>query len=122
MRCGIYTRVSTDEQAKSAYSSLDRQWEVCESYVEIHREDDWHVAGVYTDPGYSGKDLSRPGIQELLEDARLGRLDIIVAYKLDRVTRSLKDFYQLWDVLETHSVGFATASEQFDTSTSTGEC
>ncbi len=121
MRCGIYTRVSTDEQAKSAYSSLERQREVCQSYIEIHREDGWRTVAVYEDPGYSGKDLNRPGIQELLEDVRQGKLDIVVAYKLDRVTRSLKDFYQLWEVFESHRVSFATASEQFDTSTSTGK-
>ena len=121
MRCGIYTRVSTDEQAKSAYSSLERQREVCESYIEIHREEGWRVAGVYNDPGYSGKDLNRPGISELLEDIRQGKLDIIISYKLDRITRSLKDFYDLWGVLEVHKVGFATASEQFDTSTPSGK-
>ncbi len=121
MRCGIYTRVSTDEQAKSSYSSLDRQREVCESYVGIHRESGWFVAQVYGDPGFSGKDLNRPGIHSLLEDVRQGKLDLVIAYKIDRITRSLKDFYDLWDILQEHDVAFVTASEQFDTSTPTGK-
>ena len=120
MRCAIYTRVSTDEQAISQYSSLKRQEEVCRNYVDIHAEKGWKVVGVYEDPGYSGKDFGRPGIQEILEDVRAGRLDVIVTYKIDRVSRSLKDFYDLWEILKAHNVTFVSATQHFDTSDSMG--
>lgn len=92
MRCAIYTRVSTDEQATSEYSSLRRQEEVCRNYIDIQAEKGWKVAGLYEDPGYSGKDFQRPGIQELLEDARAGKLDAVVTCKIDRVSRSLLNY------------------------------
>ncbi len=120
MRCAIYTRVSTDEQATSEYSSLRRQEEVCRNYVDIQAEKGWQVADVYEDPGYSGKDFQRPGIQELLEDVRAGKLDAVVTYKIDRVSRSLKDFYEFWETLKTHGVTFVSATQHFDTSDSTG--
>lgn len=120
MRCAIYTRVSTDEQARSDYSSLDRQREICESYINIFREQGWKVAGVYEDGGFSGKDLNRPQLQEMVDDLKAGKLDAIVTYKIDRISRSLKDFYDFWEVLKEHSVTFASATQQFDTSNSTG--
>ena len=107
MRCAIYTRVSTDEQAKSEYSSLDRQREVCVAYIDIHREQGWHLVQVYEDGGYSGKDLHRPGLQELVQDLSEGKIDAIVTYKIDRISRSLKDFYDFWEVLKDHGVTFA---------------
>ena len=79
------------------------------------------MAQVYRDPGFSGKDLNRPGIQSLVENVRQGKLDLVIAYKIDRITHSLKDFYDLWDILQEHDVAFVTASEQFDTSTPTGK-
>ncbi len=120
MRCAVYTRVSTDEQAISEYSSLRRQEEVCRNYVDIHREKGWKVAGIYEDAGYSGKDFRRPGIQELLEDVRARKVDVIVTYKIDRISRSLKDFYELWEVLKAHNVTFVSATQHFDTSDSMG--
>ena len=71
-------------------------------------------------PGYSGKDFQRPGIQELLEDVRAGKLDAVVTYKIDRVSRSLKDFYEFWETLKAHGVTFVSATQHFDTSDSTG--
>ncbi len=120
MRCAIYTRVSTDEQARSEYSSLDRQREVCAAYVDIHREKGWHLVQVYEDGGYSGKDLNRPGLQELVQDLSEGKIDAIVTYKIDRISRSLKDFYDFWEVLKDHNVTFASATQHFDTSDSSG--
>ena len=79
------------------------------------------MSQVYEDPGFSGKDLNRPGIQSLVEDVRQGKLDLVIAYKIDRITRSLKDFYDLWEILQEHDVAFVTASERFDTSTPTGK-
>ena len=120
MRCAIYTRVSTDEQARSDYSSLDRQRELCASYVDLHREDHWKVTEVYEDGGYSGKDMNRPALQRLLRDFTNGKVDAVVTYKIDRVSRSLKDFYDFWELLQEHKVTFASATQQFDTSTSAG--
>ncbi|MDP2674623.1 MAG: recombinase family protein, partial [Dehalococcoidia bacterium] len=120
MRCAIYTRVSTDEQARSKYSSLERQKEVCVSYIDIQKEKDWRFAGVYEDGGYSGKDLSRPGLQELLQDIKDRKIDVVVTYKIDRISRSLKDFYGFWEVLKEHNATFVSATQHFDTSDSTG--
>lgn len=120
MRCAIYTRVSTDEQARSDYSSLDRQHEVCTSYINLHREDGWKEAEVYVDAGYSGKDLNRPAFQRMVADLAAGRIDVVLTYKIDRVSRSLKDFYDFWEVLQAHKVAFASATQHFDTSNSAG--
>jgi site-specific DNA recombinase len=120
MRCAIYTRVSIDERAVSEYSSLKRQEEICRNYIDIHAEKGWTAAAVYEDAGYSGKDFQRPGIQELMEDVRAGKLDVIVTYKIDRISRSLKDFYELWEVLKAHNVTFVSATQHFDTSDSMG--
>ena len=120
MRCAIYTRVSTDEQARSEYSSLDRQREICASYIDIQKEKDWRLSGVYEDGGYSGKDLHRPGIQELVQDIKDDKIDVMVTYKIDRISRSLKDFYDFWEVLKAHNVTFVSATQHFDTSDSTG--
>ena len=81
MRCAIYTRVSTDEQAQAEYSSLQTQQEICEHYIQVQREKRWELAEVYEDPGYSGKDLDRPAIQRLLQDVRQGKVDVVVAYR-----------------------------------------
>ncbi len=120
MRCAIYTRVSTDEQATSEYSSLRRKEEARWNSVDIQAEKSWKVAGVYEDPGYSGKDFQRPGIQELLEDVRAGKLDAVVTYKIDRVSRSLNDFYEFWETLKAHGVTLVSATQHFDTSDSSG--
>jgi site-specific DNA recombinase len=120
MRCAIYTRVSTDEQAESEYSSLDTQREICEHYVQVQREKGWQVVEVYEDAGFSGKDLERPAIHRLLADARQGKLDVVVTYKLDRISRSLRDFYGFWEVLKQHGVTFVSATQNFDTSDSAG--
>ena len=99
MRCAIYTRVSTDEQARPEYSSLETQAELCQHYIQVHREEGWAVGGVYEDAGLSGKDLKRPALQSLLGEVRRGQVDVVVTYKLDRLSRSLKDFYVVWEVL-----------------------
>ncbi len=120
MRCAIYTRVSTDEQANKEFSSLESQREICEHYIQVQREKGWILAGIYEDPGYSGKDLERPGMQELLADAKLGKIDCVVTYKIDRIARSLRDFYKFWEVLQQNNVTFVSATQHFDTSDSMG--
>lgn len=120
MRCAIYTRVSTDEQAQPNYNSLQLQAELCEHYLEVHREQGWVVAGLYEDAGYSGKDLNRPALQRLLRDVRRGDVQVVVAYKLDRVSRSLRDFYEFWGVLQAAEAIFVSATQSFDTSAPAG--
>jgi len=120
MRCAIYTRVSTDEQAQPEYNSLQLQAELCQHYIEVQREQGWVVAGVYEDSGFSGKDLKRPALQRLLRDVRRGEIQVVVAYKLDRISRSLRDFYEFWGVLQTVGAIFVSATQSFDTSAPAG--
>jgi site-specific DNA recombinase len=120
MRCAIYTRVSTDEQAQPEYNSLQLQAELCQHYIEVQREQGWMVAGVYEDSGFSGKDLKRPALQRLLRDIRRGDIQIVVAYKLDRISRSLRDFYEFWGVLQNVGAIFVSATQSFDTSAPAG--
>ncbi len=120
MRCAIYTRVSTDEQANKEFSSLESQREVCEHYIQVQKEKGWVLGGVYEDPGYSGKDLERPGINELLADVKMGRIDVVLTYKIDRIARTLRDFYRFWEELEENKASFVSATQNFDTSDSMG--
>ncbi|MFC1497166.1 recombinase family protein [Verrucomicrobiota bacterium] len=120
VRCAVYTRVSTDEQAQGEYSSLDAQKDICEHYISIHQMDNWHSSSYFEDPGYSGKNLERPAIQALLSAVESGKVDVVVAYKLDRISRSIVDFYELWAKLEKCGVDFVSATQQFDTSTPMG--
>lgn len=120
MRCAILTRVSTEEQTRPDYNSLQTQEEICRAYVDVQRENGWTVTRVYHDPGFSGKDLKRPGIQSLMADVASGLIDVVLAYKLDRVSRSLQDFYKFWSVLQANGVSFVSATQAFDTTTPAG--
>ncbi len=120
VRCAIYTRVSTDDQAQGEYSSLDAQKDICEHYIAIHKEEGWISALHIEDSGYSGSTMDRPGINNLLAEARAGNVDMIVVYKLDRLSRSLRQFYGLWEELRRHNVNFASATQQIDTATPHG--
>ncbi len=120
VRCAIYTRVSTDDQARGDYSSLDTQRDICQHAIALHQHEGWSATHFFDDAGFSGKNLERPGIQALLHAVRSGEIKVVVAYKLDRITRSLPDFYDLWKVLEQHGVHFVSATQSFDTSTPMG--
>lgn len=120
VRVAITTRVSTDDQARGDYSSLKSQNDICEHYVSIHAEQGWVVTHYFEDAGYSGKDMKRPGIQRLLAEVRAGNVDVVIAYKIDRISRYLPDFYDFWRVLDSHGVNFVSATQQFDTSTPMG--
>lgn len=120
VRCAIYTRVSTDDQAQGEYSSLKAQKDICEHYISIHREEGWISALYFEDPGFSGSNMERPGIKALMEEIRAGTVDMIVVYKLDRISRSLKEFYDFWATLQRHNVNFASATQQIDTGTPHG--
>ena len=120
-KCFIYARVSTDEQASGQYNSVESQIDICKHYIEIHKEKGWQFVASYTDPGFSGKDLDRPGMQQLISDIKRGLIDVIIVYKIERLVRSIKDFYVLWDLFEAHNVTFVSATQQFDSSNAMGK-
>lgn len=117
-QCAIYTRVSTDIQAEKEFSPCEAQEEKIKSFIQS--QDNWQIFKVYSDAGYTGANTNRPALQELLEDIKQNKIDIILAYKIDRLTRSPKDFYQLIELFENHSVSFISITERFDTSTPAG--
>jgi len=118
MDCAIYTRVSTDTQAEKEFSSCEAQEEKIRAFIKS--QNNWKVFKVYSDPGYTGANLNRPALQELLEDIKQGKINIILAYKIDRLTRSPKDFYQLIEIFDKYKVDFISITERFDTSTPAG--
>lgn len=120
-RCAIYTRKSSDEGLDQAFNSLDAQRDACTAYIASQKHEGWVLIDrKYDDGGFSGGSLHRPALQELLEDMAKGLIDIIVVYKIDRLTRSLADFAKLTEVLDKHEVSFVAVTQQFNTSTSMG--
>ncbi len=104
-----------------SYNTLEAQRDACSSYIVSQRHEGWKVLNkVYEDGGYSGGNMQRPGLKELLDDVAKDKIDIIVVYKIDRLTRSLTDFAKLTDLLDKHQVSFVAVTQQFNTSTSMG--
>jgi site-specific DNA recombinase len=123
-KVGIYLRVSTEEQARLQDGSLVSQRQRLLDYVEAQnlREASWgQVVEVYCDEGKSGKDMKRPEFQRLLTDIKLGRINLILATELSRLSRSIHDFCELWELFKRHQTSFVTLREQFDTTTAAGE-
>lgn len=120
VRVIIYLRVSTEEQARREDNSLDTQEIFCQRLIALNEKRNWRLVRVIIDPGHSAKDLKRPGIYELTEAMNSGQVDVVVVYKLDRLTRSMRDLYRLWDIMEPNGVDFASATESFDSSTPDG--
>jgi len=121
VRCAILTRTSTEEGLDSEFNSLDAQRESGENYVASQKHEGWvALATGYDDGGYSGATLERPALQRLLADIEAGKVDCVVVYKLDRLTRSLLDFAKLVEIFERHNVSFVSVTQHFDTSTSMG--
>jgi site-specific DNA recombinase len=116
--CGIYTRVSTNNQAEKEFSSCEAQEEKIKSYIAS--QEGWTVYKVYSDAGFTGANTDRPALQQMLQDLKDGKINMIVIYKIDRLTRSPKDFYQLMEYLEETNTDFISITERFDTSTPTG--
>jgi DNA invertase Pin-like site-specific DNA recombinase len=117
-RCAVYTRVSTEAGLDQDFNSLDAQREACEAYVTSQKHEGWTLApGAYADGGWSGGTLERPDLKRLMADIRAGRLDVIVVYKVDRLTRSLADFAKLVELFEPHWVcrrlGFLSPTRPF---------
>ena len=120
-RCAVYTRKSTDEGLDMAFNSLDAQREACEAYVASQRGEGWVlVADRYDDGGYSGGSLERPALKRLLADIQAGKVDCVVVYKIDRLTRALMDFSKLVDLFDKHGVTFVSVTQSFNTTSSMG--
>ena len=121
VRCAIYTRVSTDQGLEQDFNSLDAQYDASQSYIRSQAHAGWTlVRSKYDDGGFSGGNTDRPALQRLLEDVRAGKIDIIVVYKVDRLTRSLADFAKLVELFDRHGVSFVSVTQQFNTTTSMG--
>ena len=121
VRCAIYTRVSTDQGLDQDFNSLDAQYEASQAYIRSQAHAGWTLLrGKYDDGGFSGGDTDRPALQRLLEDVRAGRVDVIVVYKVDRLTRSLADFAKLVELFDKYNVSFVSVTQQFNTTTSMG--
>src|SRR3990167_5076852 len=121
-RCAVYTRKSTEEGLDMEFNSLDAQREACEAYVASQKAEGWLlVPDRYDDGGFSGGTLERPALQRLLADIEAGRVDIVVVYKIDRLSRSLMDFAKLVEVFDRKSVTFVSVTQSFNTTTSMGK-
>jgi site-specific DNA recombinase len=121
VRCAIYTRVSTDQGLDQDFNSLDAQYEAASAYIKSQAHAGWtQIRSRYDDGGYSGGSTDRPDLQRLLEDIRSRKIDVIVVYKVDRLTRSLADFAKLVELFDTHGVSFVSVTQQFNTTTSMG--
>lgn len=121
IRCAIYTRKSTEEGLEQEFNSLQAQREACESYIKSQKHENWQLLpNEYDDGGYSGGNMERPALKRLLSDIRSGLVDIIVVYKIDRLTRSLMDFSKIVEVLDKHNASFVSITQHFNTTTSMG--
>lgn len=121
LRCAIYTRKSTEEGLDMDYNTLDAQREAGEKYIEAMRGEGWRIIpDLYDDGGYSGGNMDRPALKRLIEDIKDGRIDIVVVYKVDRLSRSLADFAKLVEVFDAHDTSFVSVTQHFNTKDSMG--
>jgi site-specific DNA recombinase len=121
VRCAIYTRVSTDQGLDQDFNSLDAQYDASQAYIRSQAHAGWTMLrSTYDDGGFSGGTTDRPALQRLLDDVRADKIDIIVVYKVDRLTRSLADFAKLVELFDNHDVSFVSVTQQFNTTTSMG--
>src|SRR5207245_11502936 len=121
VRCAIYTRVSTDQGLEQDFNSLDAQYDASQAYIRSQAHAGWSLLRAkYDDGGFSGGNTDRPALQRLLEDVRAGRVDVIVVYKVDRLTRSLPAFARVVELFDRHNVSFVSVTQQFNTTTSMG--
>ncbi|WP_242141145.1 recombinase family protein [Sphingomonas sp. TREG-RG-20F-R18-01] len=120
-RCAIYTRKSSDEGLDQAFNSLDAQREAGEAYVKSQAHEGWKLLSTrYDDGGFSGGSLERPALQRLLADLDAGRIDVVVVYKIDRLTRSLADFARIVERLDARGASFVSVTQSFNTTSSMG--
>ena len=121
VRCAIYTRKSTEEGLNQEFNSLDAQREAAEAYILSQKHDGWALVPIqYSDGGYTGANIERPGVKELLADIEAGKIDCVVVYKVDRLSRSLIDFSKMMELFEKRGVCFVSITQQFNTKSSLG--
>ncbi len=121
VRCAIYTRKSSEEGLEQDFNSLDAQREACEAYIKSQKHEGWGVIEtLYDDGGVSGATMERPALKRLLADIAARKVDSVVTYKIDRLTRTLTDFAKIVEVFDTHAVSFVSVTQQFNTTTSMG--
>lgn len=121
MRCAVYTRKSSEEGLDQEYNSIDAQRDAGHAYVASQRAEGWiPVADDYDDPAFSGGNMERPGLKRLMADIEAGKIDVVVIYKIDRLTRSLADFSKMVEIFERQGVSFVSVTQQFNTTTSMG--
>ena len=121
MRCAVYTRKSSEEGLDQEYNSIDAQRDAGHAYIASQRAEGWiAVADDYDDPAFSGGNMERPALKRLMTDIEAGKIDVIVIYKIDRLTRSLADFSKMVEVFERQGVSFVSVTQQFNTTTSMG--
>jgi DNA invertase Pin-like site-specific DNA recombinase len=121
IRCAIYTRKSSEEGLEQSFNSLDAQREACQAYILSQRQEGWRAIDVhYDDGGYSGGSMERPGLKRLLADIEARKVDTVVVYKVDRLTRSLADFAKIIEVFDARGASFVSVTQQFNTTSSMG--
>jgi DNA invertase Pin-like site-specific DNA recombinase len=121
VRCAIYTRKSSEEGLEQSFNSLDAQREACQSYILSQKHEGWAVLGNrYDDGGVSGGTMERPGLKQLLNDILAGKVDTVVVYKVDRLTRSLTDFAKIIEIFDSHTTSFVSVTQHFNTTSSMG--
>lgn len=121
VRCAVYTRKSTEEGLKRDFNSLDAQRDACQAYIRSQTGEGWSlVLEQYDDGGYTGANMERPGLKQLLADIQASRVDCVVVYKVDRLSRSIRDFAKMMDLFEKQGVSFVSVTQQFNTTTSLG--
>ena len=121
VRCAIYTRKSSEEGLEQEFNSLQAQREACEAFIDSQRHEGWVcLRAAYDDGGFSGATMDRPALQQLLADITAGRVDTVVVYKIDRLTRSLADFAKIVEILDARGASFVSVTQQFNTTTSMG--
>ena len=121
VRCAIYTRKSSEEGLEQEFNSLQAQREACEAFINSQRHEGWVcLRAAYDDGGFSGATMDRPALQQLLADLTAGRVDTVVVYKIDRLTRSLADFAKIVETLDARGASFVSVTQQFNTTTSMG--
>ncbi len=121
VRCAIYGRKSVEERIATNFGSIEAQREAGESYITSQRHEGWTlVPDYYDDGGFSGGSMERPALKKLMRDIENGQIDVVVVYKVDRLSRSLSDFAKLIDLFDKHNVSFVSVTQQFNTTTSMG--
>jgi len=121
LRCAVYTRKSSEEGLEQEFNSLHAQREACEAFIRSQRHEGWScLPQAYDDGGRSAGNLERPALQQLLAEIREGKVDVVVVYKIDRLTRSLADFAKIVEIFDANGVSFVSVTQQFNTTTSMG--